>query len=67
MLWIVPLVTRSVAQATLIPLAVPVMLLTIAFCCAAPWWITAQPKPVAFCRPPLKIASQEPEQRPPPF
>jgi hypothetical protein len=31
MLWIVPLVTRSVAEATLIPLAVPIMLLTYAF------------------------------------
>lgn len=30
-LWIVPLVTRSVAQATLIPLAVPVMLLVFVF------------------------------------
>jgi alpha-1,2-mannosyltransferase len=30
MLWIVPLVTRSVAEATLIPLAVPVMLLALA-------------------------------------
>ena len=31
MLWVVPLVTRSVAEATLIPLAVPVMLLALSF------------------------------------
>jgi alpha-1,2-mannosyltransferase len=30
-LWIVPLVTRSVAEATLIPLAVPAMLMTLVF------------------------------------
>jgi alpha-1,2-mannosyltransferase len=62
-LWIVPFITRSVAEATLIPLAVPSMLL--AFGLLLRWAADESgAKPVAFCGTFPKIAAQEPDQRP---
>ena len=48
-LWIVPLVARSVAQTTLIPLAVPVMLLAFAFLLRRAMTECGAPRAVAFC------------------
>ena len=55
-LWIVPLVARSVPEATLIPLAVPTMLLAFVTLLHRAMNECGAPRPVAFCVAALKIA-----------